>query len=89
MACAPTGSGKTLAYLLPIIHDLNGPEKVGYRALIVAPTRELAQQVRIGDCERIIAFDDNHLLIHWCTCKDIPRNQANQRWQKIQDLYAH
>ncbi|GAB5591053.1 RNA-dependent ATPase rok1 [Umbelopsis nana] len=45
MACAPTGSGKTLAYLLPIIHDLNGPEKVGYRALIVAPTRELAQQI--------------------------------------------
>jgi ATP-dependent RNA helicase DDX52/ROK1 len=47
MACAPTGSGKTLAYLLPIIHDLNGPEKVGYRALVVAPTRELAQQVRV------------------------------------------
>ncbi|KAH8556893.1 P-loop containing nucleoside triphosphate hydrolase protein [Umbelopsis sp. PMI_123] len=45
MSCAPTGSGKTLAYLLPIIHDLNGPEKVGYRALIVAPTRELAQQI--------------------------------------------
>ncbi|KAG9295363.1 hypothetical protein G9A89_013392 [Geosiphon pyriformis] len=45
MAMAPTGSGKTLAYLLPILHDLKGPEKIGYRALIISPTRELAQQI--------------------------------------------
>ncbi|EGF83188.1 hypothetical protein BATDEDRAFT_29188 [Batrachochytrium dendrobatidis JAM81] len=44
MACAPTGSGKTLAFLLPILHDLKGPTKEGFRALIIAPTRELAQQ---------------------------------------------
>ncbi|KAI9275419.1 P-loop containing nucleoside triphosphate hydrolase protein, partial [Phascolomyces articulosus] len=45
MACAPTGSGKTLAYLLPILQDLDKPSKIGYRALIIAPTRELAQQI--------------------------------------------
>ncbi|CAG8588738.1 12577_t:CDS:10 [Acaulospora morrowiae] len=45
MAMAPTGSGKTLAYILPILHDLKGPEKVGYRALIISPTRELEQQI--------------------------------------------
>lgn len=45
MAMAPTGSGKTLAYIMPILHDLKGPEKIGYRALIISPTRELAQQV--------------------------------------------
>ena len=45
MAMAPTGSGKTLAYILPILHDSKGPEKMGYRALIISPTRELAQQV--------------------------------------------
>ncbi|RUS23508.1 P-loop containing nucleoside triphosphate hydrolase protein, partial [Jimgerdemannia flammicorona] len=45
MACAPTGSGKTLAFILPILHDLKGPEKTGYRALIISPTRELAQQI--------------------------------------------
>jgi ATP-dependent RNA helicase DDX52/ROK1 len=43
---APTGSGKTLAYLLPILQDLKKPEKkTSYRALIIAPTRELVQQV--------------------------------------------
>ncbi|CEG77308.1 hypothetical protein RMATCC62417_12087 [Rhizopus microsporus] len=53
MSCAPTGSGKTMAYLLPIIQDLKKPEKkVSYRALVIAPTRELAQQ---------IAREANHL----------------------------
>ncbi|PKY37747.1 P-loop containing nucleoside triphosphate hydrolase protein [Rhizophagus irregularis] len=45
MAMAPTGSGKTLAYIIPMLHDLKGPEKIGYRALIISPTRELAQQI--------------------------------------------
>ncbi|KAJ3046564.1 RNA-dependent ATPase rok1 [Rhizophlyctis rosea] len=45
MACAPTGSGKTLAYLLPILQDLKGPAKEGFRALFICPTRELAQQI--------------------------------------------
>ncbi|CAG8667386.1 5532_t:CDS:2, partial [Racocetra fulgida] len=44
MAMAPTGSGKTLAYILPILHDLNSHKKIGYRALIISPTRELAKQ---------------------------------------------
>ncbi|KAI9026269.1 P-loop containing nucleoside triphosphate hydrolase protein [Hyaloraphidium curvatum] len=44
IACAPTGSGKTLAFLLPILHDLRGPTKEGFRAVIISPTRELAQQ---------------------------------------------
>lgn len=46
MAMAPTGSGKTMAFVLPILHDLKGPEKVGYRAVVISPTRELATQVR-------------------------------------------
>jgi ATP-dependent RNA helicase DDX52/ROK1 len=48
MAMAPTGSGKTLAFVLPILHDLKGPEKVGYRAVIISPTRELATQVQMS-----------------------------------------
>lgn len=45
IACAPTGSGKTLAFSIPILHDLKSPEKGGFRALILSPTRELAQQI--------------------------------------------
>jgi len=44
MACAPTGSGKTAAFLLPIVHQLKAPSGAGVRAIVVAPTRELAHQ---------------------------------------------
>ncbi|XP_030756350.1 probable ATP-dependent RNA helicase DDX52 [Sitophilus oryzae] len=44
LACAPTGSGKTAAFLVPIIQELKGPQKQGFRALILCPTRELANQ---------------------------------------------
>lgn len=43
---APTGSGKTLAYVLPILAQLHRPMAHGFRACIVAPTRELAQQIK-------------------------------------------
>uniref|UniRef100_A0A1I8NUX7 Probable ATP-dependent RNA helicase DDX52 n=1 Tax=Stomoxys calcitrans TaxID=35570 RepID=A0A1I8NUX7_STOCA len=52
MACAPTGSGKTIAFLAPIINDLKAPKKVGFRAMILAPTRELAQQI-YRECVRV------------------------------------
>jgi len=46
LACAATGSGKTAAFLLPILHDLIGRPRGATRALILAPTRELALQIR-------------------------------------------
>jgi len=46
LVCAPTGSGKTVSYLLPLVHHLREPRnKKGFRAVIVAPTRELASQI--------------------------------------------
>lgn len=47
IACAQTGTGKTAAYILPLLNLLtknkNGDDAV--RAVIIAPTRELAQQI--------------------------------------------
>lgn len=47
LATAQTGTGKTGAFMLPILNQLkNNEEKHGIvRALVLAPTRELAQQV--------------------------------------------
>jgi len=45
LGCAATGSGKTAAFLLPILHNLLENPRRGTRALILAPTRELASQI--------------------------------------------
>src|SRR5437762_6555329 len=45
IATAQTGTGKTAAFLLPILHELLGLPRGSTRALIITPTRELAQQI--------------------------------------------
>ena len=45
LACAMTGSGKTAAFLLPIIERLMDKPRGVTRALVIAPTRELAAQI--------------------------------------------
>lgn len=53
LACAPTGSGKTLAFLIPAISHCLGKSlentrpktKKTLKVLILAPTRELAEQI--------------------------------------------
>jgi ATP-dependent RNA helicase RhlE len=45
LACAQTGSGKTAAFLLPILNRLIEKPRGTTRALVLAPTRELAQQI--------------------------------------------
>ncbi len=45
LATAVTGSGKTAAFLLPILHHLLPKRRGTTRALVVAPTRELAAQI--------------------------------------------
>jgi superfamily II DNA/RNA helicase len=46
MGIAQTGTGKTAAFLLPVLHRIaSHPEWTGVKALIVVPTRELAQQI--------------------------------------------
>jgi ATP-dependent RNA helicase RhlE len=46
LASAETGSGKTIGFVVPILERLLGePGATGTRALILAPTRELAVQI--------------------------------------------
>jgi len=45
LACAATGSGKTAAFMLPILNRLIDRPRGKIRALIIAPTRELAAQI--------------------------------------------
>ena len=49
LGCAQTGTGKTAAFSIPILQLLHKSDNIkGIRALILTPTRELANQ--IGEC---------------------------------------
>lgn len=54
MGLAQTGTGKTAAFALPILHRLINGKHGHVRALIIAPTRELAEQIHtsIGELGR-------------------------------------
>ncbi|MFM7854004.1 MAG: DEAD/DEAH box helicase, partial [Flammeovirgaceae bacterium] len=45
IACAQTGTGKTAAYLLPILNNIIHAQRRHLNTLVIAPTRELAQQI--------------------------------------------
>ncbi len=47
LGLAQTGTGKTAAFALPILEKISGCKGKGIRALILAPTRELAMQIEM------------------------------------------
>ncbi len=60
LGCAQTGTGKTAAFVVPIIERLAAGSKGRPRALILAPTRELAFQIqgtvdKLGRSSRIFS----------------------------------
>ncbi|HKK91819.1 MAG TPA: DEAD/DEAH box helicase [Longimicrobiales bacterium] len=57
LACAATGSGKTAAFLLPILERIAEKPRGTTRALILAPTRELALQI-LADFEDLAKHTD-------------------------------
>ncbi|MCF2857202.1 DEAD/DEAH box helicase [Pseudoalteromonas sp. SMS1] len=59
LATAQTGTGKTAAFMLPILNQLitAAHTKSAVRALVLAPTRELAQQVA-KDARRLAKFSE-------------------------------
>lgn len=45
LGLAQTGTGKTAAFILPILQNLMKNRRKGVRVLVLAPTRELAEQI--------------------------------------------
>ncbi|KAL1488193.1 hypothetical protein ABEB36_015150 [Hypothenemus hampei] len=83
LACAPTGSGKTAAFMIPIIHHLKGPQKQGFRVLILCPTRELASQTQ-RECVRL--SEGRSFRIHIISKINKALNQYGPKSNKKYDI---
>src|SRR6187402_13615 len=64
IAQAKTGSGKTAAFALPLLANLN-PRRFAVQALVLCPTRELADQVT-QEVRRLARAEDNIKVLTLC-----------------------
>ena len=64
IAQAKTGSGKTVAFALALLECLN-PRRFAVQALVLCPTRELADQVSV-EIRRVARASDNIKLVTLC-----------------------
>ena len=64
IAQAKTGSGKTAAFTLPLLHNLN-PRRFAVQAVVLCPTRELADQVT-QEIRRLARAEDNIKTLTLC-----------------------
>src|SRR5262245_29714890 len=64
IAQAKTGSGKTTAFALPLLANLN-PRRFAVQALVLCPTRELAEQVT-QEIRRLARAEDNIKALTLC-----------------------
>jgi len=64
IAQAKTGSGKTAAFALPLLLNLN-PRRFAVQALVLCPTRELAEQVT-QEIRRLARAEDNIKILTLC-----------------------
>jgi ATP-independent RNA helicase DbpA len=64
IAQAKTGSGKTAAFALTLLTNLN-PRRFAVQALVMCPTRELAEQVS-QEIRRLARFADNIKVLALC-----------------------
>lgn len=92
VAIAQTGSGKTLGYILPaIVHIINQPRstsdsssssKNGPIALVLAPTRELAQQIQeVANC-----FGERASVRNTCIFGGAPKGPQAQDLERGVDI---
>jgi len=64
IAQAKTGSGKTVAFALPLLTNLN-PRRFAVQAMVLCPTRELADQVT-QEIRRLARFAENIKILTLC-----------------------
>ena len=64
IAQAKTGSGKTAAFSLPLLANLN-PRRFAVQALVLCPTRELAEQVA-QEVRRLARAEENIKVVTLC-----------------------
>jgi len=65
IAQAKTGSGKTAAFALPLLANLNPSAGMAVQALVLCPTRELAEQVT-QEIRRLARAEDNIKTLTLC-----------------------
>ncbi len=68
IAQAKTGSGKTAAFALTLLTNLN-PRRFAVQAMVLCPTRELADQVT-QEIRRLARFADNIKIVSLCRRHD-------------------
>jgi ATP-dependent RNA helicase RhlE len=81
--CAQTGTGKTAAFSLPILQQLHnnaGPRAI--RALILAPTRELALQIS----DNIRSYSKHLRVSHTCIFGGVSQKKQELALQKGVDI---
>lgn len=85
LICATPGSGKTLAYMCAIVHSLSTKETRvrradGPKAIVLAPTRELAIQIHCSVVEKLLrAF---HWIVGGTICGGMKRKAEKERLRR-------
>jgi ATP-independent RNA helicase DbpA len=83
IAQAQTGSGKTAAFALALLAKLN-PRWFAVQAMVLCPTRELADQVTV-EIRRLARAEDNIKVVTLCggSCAARPA----RRWKTARTLW--
>lgn len=80
---AQTGTGKTAAFSLPILQQLNNkPVSRSVRALILAPTRELALQIS----ENVNLYSKHLKISHVTIFGGVSQNKQVNQLRKVPDI---
>lgn len=60
---AGTGTGKTAAFLIPLIDKLSNDRTRREKFMVLAPTRELAEQIELEFEALLVTFDSSVSLV--------------------------